>query len=113
MTASTFFLAVLATPTVIILLVLAAVALLLFLGWLLVFIQQWRGRSRWRARVQDMQAFFWSEPQIVTELDRIMDRAIADVAAMAAAERVDMRAAAMMVAVSRVAEATALRGLYP
>lgn len=56
MTASTFFLAVLATPTVIILLVLGAVALLLFLGWLLVFIQQWRGRSRWRARVQDMQA---------------------------------------------------------
>lgn len=55
MTASTFFLAVLATPTVIILLVLGAVALALFLGLLLVFIQQWRGRSRWRAKVQDMQ----------------------------------------------------------
>lgn len=63
--------------------------------------------------VQDMQAFFWSEPQIVDELDRIMDRAMAGISAMAAAERVDLRAAAMMVAVSRVAEATNLRGLYP
>lgn len=34
-------------------LVLAAVALLLLLGWLLVFVQQWRGRSRWRARMQE------------------------------------------------------------
>jgi len=35
------------------------------------------------------------------------------VQAMATAESVDLRAAAMMVAVSRVAEATTLRGLYP
>jgi hypothetical protein len=32
---------------------------------------------------------------------------------MAAAERIDLRGAAMMVAVSRVSEATTLRGLYP
>jgi glutamate dehydrogenase/leucine dehydrogenase len=35
------------------------------------------------------------------------------VQAMAEAENVDLRLAAMMVAVSRVAEATSLRGLYP
>jgi len=63
--------------------------------------------------VQDMQAFFWSEAEITAQLDRIMDEAIAGVRAMAEAENVDLRAAAMMLAVSRVAEATSLRGLYP
>jgi glutamate dehydrogenase (NAD(P)+) len=63
--------------------------------------------------VQDMQAFFWSAAEITAELDRIMDDAMAGVQAMAEAERVDLRAAAMMVAVARVAESTTLRGLYP
>ena len=63
--------------------------------------------------VQGMQAFFWSEDEINAELDRIMDEAIGGVQAMAASEKVDLRAAAMMVAVSRVAESTSLRGLYP
>ncbi|MEO5987063.1 MAG: Glu/Leu/Phe/Val dehydrogenase [Candidatus Limnocylindria bacterium] len=63
--------------------------------------------------VQDMQAFFWSQDEITAQLDRIMDEAMAGVRAMADAEKVDLRAAAMMVAVGRVAEATTLRGLYP
>ena len=63
--------------------------------------------------VQDMQAFFWSEAEITGQLDRIVDEAMAEVQAMASAEGVDLRAAAMMVAVARVAEATTLRGLYP
>ena len=64
--------------------------------------------------VQDMQAFFWTDAEIVEQLDRIMDSAMAEVQAMAASDGVgDLRAAAMMVAVSRVAEATTLRGLYP
>ncbi|MGH2444605.1 MAG: Glu/Leu/Phe/Val family dehydrogenase [Candidatus Limnocylindria bacterium] len=63
--------------------------------------------------VQDMQAFFWTETEIQRELDRIMDEAMREVQAMATAESVDLRSAAMMVAVSRVAEATTLRGLYP
>ncbi len=63
--------------------------------------------------VQDMQAFFWSQDEITAQLDRIMDEAIAGVRAMSEAEKVDLRAAAMMVAVGRVAEATTLRGLYP
>ena len=63
--------------------------------------------------VQDMQAFFWSESEISDQLDRIMDEAMAGVQAMAESENVDLRAAAMMLAVSRVAEATTLRGLYP
>ena len=63
--------------------------------------------------VQDMQAFFWTETEITDQLDRIVDAGMAEVQSMADAERVDLRAAAMMVAVSRVAEATTLRGLYP
>jgi len=63
--------------------------------------------------VQDMQAFFWAEGEVVDQLDRIMDDAFAGVVAMAQARSVDLRGAAMMVAVGRVAEATTLRGLYP
>ncbi|HEX7173417.1 MAG TPA: Glu/Leu/Phe/Val dehydrogenase [Candidatus Limnocylindria bacterium] len=63
--------------------------------------------------VQDMQAFFWTDAEITAQLDRVMDEAMGGVQAMATAEGVDLRAAAMMVAVSRVAEATTLRGLYP
>jgi len=63
--------------------------------------------------VQDMQAFFWSDAEITGQLDRIVDEGMAEVQAMASAERVDLRAAAMMVAVARVADATTLRGLYP
>ena len=63
--------------------------------------------------VQDMQAFFWSESEITGQLDRIVDEAMAEVMFMAEVERVDLRSAGMMVAVSRVAEATTLRGLYP
>jgi glutamate dehydrogenase/leucine dehydrogenase len=42
-----------------------------------------------------------------------MDVATAEVMAMAKSEKVDLRRAAMMVAVKRVADATTLRGLYP
>jgi glutamate dehydrogenase (NAD(P)+) len=63
--------------------------------------------------VQDMQAFFWTEAEIAAELDRTMDGAMAGAMAMAERKNVDLRGAAMMVAVGRVAEATTLRGLYP
>ncbi|MDQ3881013.1 MAG: Glu/Leu/Phe/Val dehydrogenase [Chloroflexota bacterium] len=63
--------------------------------------------------VQDMQSFFWSEDRINESLKEIMDRAFAAVLAMSRREAVDMRAAAYMLAVDRVAEATRLRGLYP
>jgi glutamate dehydrogenase (NAD(P)+) len=63
--------------------------------------------------VQDTQAFFWADREIAIELERIMDAAFAGVMATADREKLDLRGAAMMVAVGRVAEATALRGLYP
>jgi glutamate dehydrogenase (NAD(P)+) len=63
--------------------------------------------------VQDMQAFSWTDAEITAQLDRVVDEAMANVQAMASGEGVDLRAAAMMVAVARVAEGTTMRGLYP
>ena len=63
--------------------------------------------------VQDMQSFFWTETRINESLKEIMDRAFDAVHAMSEQREVDMRTAAYMVAVARVAEATTLRGLYP
>jgi len=63
--------------------------------------------------VQDMQSFFWSEERINESLKEIMDRAFESVHVMSQKHEVDMRTAAYMVAVARVAEATTLRGLYP
>lgn len=63
--------------------------------------------------VQDIQAFFWADTEITDQLDRIMDDSMAGIRAMADAKGVDLRTAAMMVAVSRVADSTSLRGLYP
>ena len=63
--------------------------------------------------VQDTQAFYWADREIAAELERIMEAAFAGVLATAERKKVDLRGAAMMVAVGRVAEATALRGLYP
>jgi glutamate dehydrogenase (NAD(P)+) len=63
--------------------------------------------------VQDMQSFFWTEERINQNLKEIMDRAFEAVYEMSSTREVDMRTAAYMVAVARVAEATTLRGLYP
>jgi len=63
--------------------------------------------------VQDMQSFFWTEERINESLKEIMDRAFEAAHEMSIRHEVDMRTAAYMVAVARVAEATTLRGLYP
>jgi glutamate dehydrogenase (NAD(P)+) len=63
--------------------------------------------------VQDMQSFFWTEERINESLKAIMDRAFEAVYEMSQHREVDQRTAAYMVAVTRVAEATTLRGLYP
>ncbi len=63
--------------------------------------------------VQDMQSFFWTESRINESLKEIMDRAFEAVHQMSDLHEVNMRTAAYMVAVARVAEATTLRGLYP
>jgi glutamate dehydrogenase (NAD(P)+) len=63
--------------------------------------------------VQDLNRDHWSEEVVNAKLTEIMARAFDEVAAMADREDVDMRLAAYLLAVDRVASATALRGLYP
>ncbi len=63
--------------------------------------------------VQDLNRDQWSEEVVNSKLTAIMVRSFGEVLAMAEREEVDMRTAAYLVAVDRVAQATALRGLYP
>ncbi|MBV8714428.1 MAG: Glu/Leu/Phe/Val dehydrogenase [Chloroflexi bacterium] len=63
--------------------------------------------------VQDREEFFWSLDEINARLRRIMVRAYDDVQRTASEHDIDLRLAAYMLAVSRVAEATMTRGIYP
>ena len=63
--------------------------------------------------VQDLQSFFWGVEEITQKLEVIMNRAFAAVAEIADRSNCDMRLAANMLAISRVAEATQIRGIYP
>ena len=63
--------------------------------------------------VQDLQSFFWGVEEITQKLEVIMNHAFASVADKAEQYHCDMRLAANMLAISRVAEATQIRGIYP
>jgi glutamate dehydrogenase (NAD(P)+) len=63
--------------------------------------------------VQDLQSFFWGVEEITQKLEVIMNRAFAAVAEKADLYHCDMRLAANMLAIARVAEATQIRGIYP
>nr|HET6900844.1 Glu/Leu/Phe/Val dehydrogenase [Ktedonobacteraceae bacterium] len=63
--------------------------------------------------VQDIQSFFWGVEEITQKLEVIMNRAFAAVAEKADQHSCNMRLAANMLAISRVAEATQIRGIYP
>ena len=63
--------------------------------------------------VQDLQSFFWSEHEINARLESIMTRSFKEVLAIRDEKKVDMRMAAYLLAVNRVAIATADRGIYP
>lgn len=63
--------------------------------------------------VQDIQSFFWGVEEITQKLEVIMNRSFAAVAEKADQFSCNMRLAANMLAISRVAEATQIRGIYP
>jgi len=63
--------------------------------------------------VQDREEFFWSLDEINARLRRIMVRAFGDVMRTSIEHDIDLRLAAYMLSVSRVAEATMTRGIYP
>jgi len=63
--------------------------------------------------VQDENHLFWDEHDVNQRLEKIMTRAFADVLKIHIDRKVDMRLAANMVGIGRVAEACRVRGLYP
>ncbi len=63
--------------------------------------------------VQDVQKYFWTENEIVARLREIMIRAFHDVYAIVTTEGVDMRTAALIRGIRRVADAKLVRGIFP
>jgi glutamate dehydrogenase (NAD(P)+) len=63
--------------------------------------------------VQDVQKYFWSENETVGRLREIMTRAFEEVHNIARSENVDMRTAALIKGIRRVADAKLVRGVFP
>jgi glutamate dehydrogenase (NAD(P)+) len=62
--------------------------------------------------VQDLQNFFWTEEEVNQKLRDILVRAFREVLQMSQEKKVDMRLAALMIGIDRVARAMLWRGLY-
>ena len=63
--------------------------------------------------VQNQEGLLWDSNEVNVRLQKIMARAFHDMIEAMRKHHVPPRAAAMTVAVSRVAEATLVRGLFP
>jgi glutamate dehydrogenase (NAD(P)+) len=63
--------------------------------------------------VQGLQSLFWDEAEVNEYLQKIMTNAFARVAQISENEKVDMRTAAYMVALRRLATAIMIRGIFP
>ncbi len=63
--------------------------------------------------VQDLNRDHWSLETVNTKLLGIMTKAFSETLTIALREQVNMRLAAYLLAVERVADATSMRGLYP
>ncbi len=62
--------------------------------------------------VQDLQNFFWTEEEITKKLRDILVKAFHEVLQMSQKQDVEMRLAALMIGIDRVARAMLWRGLY-
>jgi glutamate dehydrogenase (NAD(P)+) len=63
--------------------------------------------------VQDLQAFFWGKSAVFENLERILSAAYQTTQHTAERLKLDMRTAAQVTAIQRVANALATRGIYP
>ena len=63
--------------------------------------------------VQDLQSLFWEEDEINVRLKKILQKAFAQMCEQSDRHHVSLRLGAYLVAVKRVADATAVRGIYP
>jgi glutamate dehydrogenase (NAD(P)+) len=62
--------------------------------------------------VQDLQNFFWTEDEVNSKLRDILTKTFHQVLDMSVKHKVDMRLAALMLGIDRVAKAMLWRGLY-
>jgi glutamate dehydrogenase/leucine dehydrogenase len=62
---------------------------------------------------QNIQGYYWAEDEVNKKLERVMQQAFKDVHETAGNNSVDMRTGAYMLAISRVAEVTRMRGIFP
>lgn len=62
--------------------------------------------------VQDLQNFFWTEEEVHSKLRDILVKSFRGVLEMSLQQKVDMRLAALMIGIHRVARAMLWRGLY-
>lgn len=63
--------------------------------------------------VQDLQSFFWKKAEVNSALEEMMNNAFEETWKMKEKYSTDMRTAAYIVAINRVAFATKKRGIYP
>ena len=63
--------------------------------------------------VQNLQELLWNEEEVSARLTGIMSRSFTEVLEISEAKKVNMRIAALILGIGRVAEATRLRGLFP
>lgn len=63
--------------------------------------------------VQGLQSFFWSEEEVNNRLYDVMNNAFHEVLEISQCEKVNMRDAAYMLAIQRLAYAMATRGIFP
>ncbi|MHA1603290.1 MAG: glutamate dehydrogenase, partial [Candidatus Freyarchaeota archaeon] len=63
--------------------------------------------------VQSLQAFLWSEREVNVRLRDLMLKAFDEVLSIHEKEKVDIRTAAYILAIKRIARAIQLRGLFP
>jgi len=63
--------------------------------------------------VQDENHLFWDENDVNAKLEKVMTKAFHDVLKIHQERNVNMRLAANMLGIGRVAEACKMRGLYP
>ncbi|MCC6616327.1 MAG: Glu/Leu/Phe/Val dehydrogenase [Anaerolineae bacterium] len=63
--------------------------------------------------VQDLQSFFWDVDEVYRQLERIMRKSYYATEGTAEKHNVDLRTAAQLTAIQRVADAVKTRGFYP
>lgn len=63
--------------------------------------------------VQNLQSFFWDVKEVRNYLTRAMENAFDEIWSLSQSEGIDMRSAAYLLSVRRVADAIQLRGIFP